>query len=115
MGCLRHPNISHSACHRINSELMSSSSLVSSVLPSPPSITAPHVVTLPFGSALSSSLSSTSDPSSTVTATLSILSINLLAPIYVRPIDSRTGCIQPFAAFEWCQDSDLDWEYRRPA
>jgi hypothetical protein len=34
---------------------------------------------------------------------LSVLSYNLLAPIYVRPIDTRTGGVQAFAAFEWAE------------
>lgn len=47
---------------------------------------------------------------------LSILSYNLLAPVFVRPIDLRTGCIQDFAAFDWVtNDSYLDWEtFRHP-
>lgn len=32
---------------------------------------------------------------------ISIASYNLLAPLYIRPIDKRTGQVQPFAAFEW--------------
>jgi len=46
---------------------------------------------------------------------LSVLSYNLLAPLYVRPIDQRTGTVQAFAAFEWAAASSLDWEVRRPA
>ena len=49
-----------------------------------------------------------SDPSR-----LSILSYNLLAPLYVRPIDQRTGAVQSFAAFQWASDEDLEWETRR--
>lgn len=49
-----------------------------------------------------------SDPSR-----LSILSYNLLAPLYVRPIDQRTGGVQGFAAFEWAEDAHLDWDSRR--
>ena len=45
---------------------------------------------------------------------LTIASYNLLAPIYVRPIDERTGTVQGFAAFEWASAEDLDWERRRP-
>ena len=45
---------------------------------------------------------------------LSVLSYNLLAPLYVRPIDERTGGVQPFAAFEWAADADLDWSRRQP-
>jgi hypothetical protein len=32
---------------------------------------------------------------------LSIASFNLLAPLYIRPIDQRTGLVQPFASFDW--------------
>ena len=42
--------------------------------------------------------------------TLTVLSCNLLAPLYVRPVDTRTGKVQEFAAFEWCRDEDLAWE-----
>jgi mRNA deadenylase 3'-5' endonuclease subunit Ccr4 len=45
---------------------------------------------------------------------ISILSLNLLAPLYVRPIDKRTGGVQPFAAFEWVKDDAiLEWESRK--
>ena len=37
---------------------------------------------------------------------LSIASFNLLAPLYVRPHDLRTGGVQPFAAFEWISGED---------
>lgn len=37
---------------------------------------------------------------------LSVVSSNLLAPLYVRPYDKRTGGIQPFAAFEWISKED---------
>jgi len=49
-------------------------------------------------------------------ACLSLLSLNLLAPAFVRPIDTRTGEVQPYAAFEWAEPADevLDWEARRP-
>lgn len=40
-------------------------------------------------------------------------SYNLLAQLYVRPIDKRLGQVQPFAAFEWCADDALRWESRR--
>ena len=33
-----------------------------------------------------------------------VLSYNLLAPAFVRPIDLRTGEIQPFAAFQWVSE-----------
>lgn len=39
--------------------------------------------------------------------TISVASFNLLAPLYIRPIDQRTGKVQPFAAFEWVKDDDL--------
>jgi endonuclease/exonuclease/phosphatase family metal-dependent hydrolase len=47
---------------------------------------------------------------------LSILSYNLLAPIYVRPIDSRTGKVQEFAAFAWAEPAEevLEWNMRMP-
>ena len=47
---------------------------------------------------------------------LSVLSYNLLADIYVRPIDERTGCIQEFAAFRWAEPADvvLAWKARMP-
>ena len=52
---------------------------------------------IPYGTRL---VSSSSD-------IISVSSFNLLAPLYVRPIDQRTGEIQPFAAFEWVKDDDL--------
>ena len=47
---------------------------------------------------------------------LSVLSYNLLAPCYVRPIDERTGGVRSFAAFQWAEPANevLDWEKRRP-
>ena len=45
---------------------------------------------------------------------ISVGSYNLLAPLYVRPVDLRTGAVQPFAAFDWCSPGDLDWEARVP-
>lgn len=39
---------------------------------------------------------------------VSISSFNLLAPLYIRPIDTRTGQIQPFAAFDWISKEDSD-------
>ena len=49
-------------------------------------------------------------------AALSVVSYNLLAPLYVRPLDARTGCVQAFAAFQWAEPADevLDWDVRRP-
>lgn len=35
------------------------------------------------------------------TSHLSVLSYNILAPVYVRPLDKRTGKVQEFAAFAW--------------
>ena len=50
----------------------------------------------------------------------SVVSYNLLADAYVRPIDQRTGTIQPFAAFDWLPPDGtaeayelLDLEHRR--
>jgi len=37
---------------------------------------------------------------------ISFMSFNVLAPLYVRPFDKRTGGIQPFAAFEWISQED---------
>ena len=45
---------------------------------------------------------------------LSVLSYNILAPAYVRPVDLRTGEVQAWAAFPWCSDASLLWENRRP-
>lgn len=47
---------------------------------------------------------------------LSVLSYNLLAPLFVRPVDLRTGQILPYAAFPWAEPAEevLDWEVRRP-
>ena len=39
---------------------------------------------------------------------VSISSFNLLAPLYIRPIDTRTGKVQPFAAFDWISEEDSD-------
>lgn len=46
----------------------------------------------------------------------SVLSYNLLAPIFVRPLDLRTGRVQDFAAFQWAEPFDevLAWEARQP-
>ena len=47
---------------------------------------------------------------------LSVLSYNLLAPTYVRPLDARTGEVQEFAAFLWAEPACevLDWAARQP-
>ncbi|KAL7548643.1 hypothetical protein ACHAWF_011911 [Thalassiosira exigua] len=39
---------------------------------------------------------------------ISVASFNLLAPLYIRPIDQRTGKIQPFASFDWISDDDAE-------
>ena len=39
---------------------------------------------------------------------ISISSFNLLAPLYIRPVDTRTGKIQPFASFDWISEEDSD-------
>jgi len=45
---------------------------------------------------------------------ISVLSMNLLAPVYVRSIDKRTGGVQSFAAFEWVKDDAiLEWDTRK--
>mmetsp|Transcript_91820 Transcript_91820/g.285704 ORF Transcript_91820/g.285704 Transcript_91820/m.285704 type:complete len:565 (-) Transcript_91820:28-1722(-) len=46
----------------------------------------------------------------------SVLSYNLLAPAFVRPIDKRTGNVQGFAAFQWAEPAEevLDWDARWP-
>lgn len=45
---------------------------------------------------------------------ISVMSFNLLAPLYVRTIDKRTGEPQPFAAFEWVKDDSLlEWSLRK--
>ncbi|KAH8073239.1 hypothetical protein JL721_3226 [Aureococcus anophagefferens] len=46
---------------------------------------------------------------------LVVASYNLLAPLFVRPIDKRTGAVQPFAAFAWVPDDVLAWPARRDA
>ena len=46
------------------------------------------------------------------TRTITVASYNLLAPVYVRPIDKRTGCVQPFAAFAWVPDAEIAWPTR---
>ena len=49
----------------------------------------------------------------TKSTAFSIMSYNLLAPIYVRPIDTRTGKVQEFASFRWCQNDDVLCEKKR--
>ena len=55
-------------------------------------------------------------PSFCVVCPLQVVSYNLLAPLYVRPLDQRTGAVQPFAAFEWAEPADevLAWDARWP-
>merc|ERR1719329_1720759 len=47
---------------------------------------------------------------------LSVLSYNILAPIFVRTLDLRTGEPQPYAAFQWAEPASevLDWNVRWP-
>ena len=54
-------------------------------------------------------------PLSTLQGDLIVASYNLLAPCFVRPVDTRTGTVQEFAAFRWCDDAVLDWPRRRDA
>ena len=54
-------------------------------------------------------------PLSTLQGDLVVASYNLLAPCFVRPVDTRTGTVQEFAAFRWCDDAVLDWPTRRNA
>ncbi len=54
-------------------------------------------------------------PLSTLRGDLVVASYNLLAPCFVRPVDTRTGTVQEFAAFRWCDDAVLDWPRRRDA
>ncbi|KAL7540585.1 hypothetical protein ACHAXR_010218 [Thalassiosira sp. AJA248-18] len=39
---------------------------------------------------------------------VAVASFNLLAPLYIRPVDQRTGKIQPFAVFDWISDEDSE-------
>ena len=49
---------------------------------------------------------------------VSVVSCNVLAPLYVRPLDQRTGTVQPFAAFDWISPEEtphvLDLAVRGP-
>ena len=47
---------------------------------------------------------------------LTVMSYNVLADIFVRPIDQRTGNVQEFAAFRWAEPAAevLDWSARQP-
>ena len=54
-------------------------------------------------------------PLDTLRGDLVVASYNLLAPCFVRPVDTRTGTVQEFAAFRWCDDAVLDWSRRRDA
>ena len=56
---------------------------------------------LPHGSSLAA-CRSCSD------AIICVASFNLLAPLYIRPIDNRTGKVQPFAAFDWISHDDTE-------
>ena len=57
----------------------------------------------------------TAKPLSRMGGDLVVASYNLLAPCFVRPVDTRTGTVQEFAAFRWCDDAILDWQRRRGA
>lgn len=59
------------------------------------------VQTCPHGTSMSDVRSGSSSSSSISSTKLSIASFNLLAPLYIRPIDQRTGLVQPFASFDW--------------
>ena len=65
--------------------------------------------------ALDTAQMETLPPLSTLQGDLVVASYNLLAPCFVRPIDTRTGTVQEFAAFKWCDDAVLDWPRRRDA
>ena len=72
----------------------------------------------PFPQVLEDVTSSSSRDNDNAHTYLSIASFNLLAPLYVRPHDFRTGGVQPFAAFEWISEEDtpevLNMERRGP-
>ena len=55
-------------------------------------------------------------PLNAVAHELSVLTYNVLAPLYVRPLDARTGGVQQFAAFGWAEPAAerLDWAARQP-
>ena len=57
----------------------------------------------------------TAKPLSSLQGDLVVASYNLLAPCFVRPVDTRTGTVQEFAAFRWCDDAVLAWQRRRSA
>ena len=71
----------------------------------------------PNGSPCCSPMRPPDDPETNVRY-ISVVSYNVLAPCYVRPLDKRTGNVQPFAAFEWVKDCDakdvLEMEQRGP-
>jgi len=69
----------------------------------------------PHGTPMASSSDSTTTDytstlsiSSKISSRISVASYNLLAPLYIRPIDQRTGQVQPFAAFEWISPENSD-------
>ena len=47
---------------------------------------------------------------------LSVMSYNILADVFVRPISKETGLVVDYAAFPWAEPADevLDWEARHP-
>ena len=62
----------------------------------------------PQGTPMSSSRCASGDGRRGRGRTVSVASFNLLAPLYVRPVDQRTGKVQPFASFDWISDEDSD-------
>ena len=62
------------------------------------------VPTRPHGTPMSRSSSSGCASESAT----SVASFNLLAPLYIRPVDQRTGKVQPFASFEWISPEDSE-------
>ena len=65
--------------------------------------------------ALDSAKMASVPPLAALQGDLVVASYNLLAPCFVRPVDARTGGVQPFAAFAWCDDAVLEWPRRRDA
>jgi len=64
----------------------------------------PHIQTYPHGTPMTTISSSNNDTNNRI----SVASFNLLAPLYIRPIDQRTGKIQPFASFDWISEEDSE-------
>jgi hypothetical protein len=51
----------------------------------------------PLSTMVDSALANSDENQTSSSNLLSVMSMNLLAPLYVRPIDKRTGLIQDFA------------------